>query len=179
MIEHGKGVAALVLATAVGLGLAGCGGGTQAPTPEQSKAYDKNIAPIGQVTLAGQAPAAGSAPAAPPAAAPKPAPKAAAPAPAAKPAAAQAAKGAAGGVDLAKGKAIVTKTCFACHGTGAAGAPKIGDKAAWAPRIAQGMDTLFQHATTGLRAMPPKGTCMSCSDADLRSAIAYMVQQSK
>ena len=57
--------------------------------------------------------------------------------------------------------------------------PKIGDKAAWAPRIAQGMDTLLKHATEGLRAMPPKGACMDCSEADLKAAIEYMVSQAK
>ena len=80
--------------------------------------------------------------------------------------------------DAAHGQKIVQSTCFACHGTGAAGAPKIGDKAAWAQRIAQGMQTLLQHATQGYKAMPPKGTCMSCSEQDLLDAITYMVEQS-
>lgn len=70
-------------------------------------------------------------------------------------------------------------TCFACHGTGVAGAPKVGDAAAWAPRIAQGMDTLLTHATNGLNAMPPKGTCMDCSADDLKAVIEYMVSKSQ
>ncbi|RMG30271.1 MAG: cytochrome c5 family protein [Gammaproteobacteria bacterium] len=81
--------------------------------------------------------------------------------------------------DAAHGEKIVQGTCFACHGTGAAGAPKIGDRAAWAPRIAQGMEVLLQHATQGYKAMPPKGTCASCSEQDLRDAITYMVQKSR
>lgn len=106
--------------------------------------------------------------------APAPSAEAAAPAPAAAAPAGDALKG-----DAAHGQKIVQSSCFACHGTGAAGAPKIGDKAAWAPRIAQGMKTLLQHATQGFKAMPPKGTCMSCSEQDLLDAITYMVEQSK
>jgi cytochrome c5 len=68
---------------------------------------------------------------------------------------------------------------MACHATGAAGAPKVGDAAAWAPRIAQGMDTLVQHSINGLRAMPPRGTCANCSDEDLKAAVTYMVERSQ
>jgi cytochrome c5 len=96
-------------------------------------------------------------------------------APAAAPAAAAAQPAAASG----KGKEVYQASCFACHGTGAAGAPKIGDKAAWAPRIAQGMDTLLQHSINGFNAMPPKGTCFTCSDADLQAAVEYMTGESK
>lgn len=77
------------------------------------------------------------------------------------------------------GQDIYQSTCFACHGTGAAGAPKLGDTAAWAPRISQGMDTLLNNAVNGLRAMPPRGTCGSCSDDDLKAAVEYMVENSK
>lgn len=83
----------------------------------------------------------------------------------------------ASGLDLEHGKQIVQSSCFACHGTGAAGAPKIGDKAAWAPRIAQGRETLLTHSIQGLRSMPPRGACMSCSDDDLKAAIDYMISQ--
>jgi cytochrome c5 len=83
----------------------------------------------------------------------------------------------ASGLDLEQGKQIVQSSCFACHGTGAAGAPKIGDKAAWAPRIAQGRETLLTHSIQGLRAMPPRGACMTCSDDDLKAAIDYMISQ--
>ncbi len=77
------------------------------------------------------------------------------------------------------GKDIYQSTCFACHGTGAAGAPKLGDAAAWGPRISQGMDTLLKNAINGLRAMPPRGTCGNCSDSDLKAAVQYMVDNSK
>ena len=71
------------------------------------------------------------------------------------------------------------KYCHICHESGLAGAPKFGDKSDWAPRIAEGMDTLFEHALKGYKAMPPKGTCMDCSDEDLKKAIEYMISHSK
>lgn len=67
--------------------------------------------------------------------------------------------------------------CKACHATGVAGAPKLGDKDAWAPRIYKGDDAMFSTVIKGLNAMPPKGACMSCSDDDLRAAMEYMVSQ--
>jgi len=84
-----------------------------------------------------------------------------------------------GQVMAADGQAIYQKSCQACHAAGVAGAPKLGDKEAWAPRIAQGMDVLVVNATNGKNAMPPKGTCMDCSEEDLKAAIEYMVGQSK
>jgi len=89
---------------------------------------------------------------------------------------AAAAKPAAGAAD---GKQVFDSTCTACHSTGVAGAPKLGDKAAWAPRIKQGMDTLLQSALKGKGAMPPKGGNASLSDADVRAAIEFMVSQAK
>ncbi|RMG28121.1 MAG: cytochrome c5 family protein [Gammaproteobacteria bacterium] len=80
---------------------------------------------------------------------------------------------------LYAGEKIFKTKCFVCHGTGAAGAPKVGDKKAWAPRIAKGIDTLLKHAKNGYNAMPPKGTCMECSDEDLKSTIEYMISKSK
>lgn len=77
------------------------------------------------------------------------------------------------------GEDVYKSSCTACHDTGAAGAPKKGDKAAWKPRIAQGADTLHNHAITGIRGMPPKGTCMTCSDDDIKAAVDYMVSASK
>ncbi|HEX2826528.1 MAG TPA: c-type cytochrome [Burkholderiales bacterium] len=107
------------------------------------------------------------------------APAAAAPAPAAAgaPPSAPAAGAAAGGSD--KGKAIFDANCAACHGTGVAGAPKLGDKAAWAPRLKQGLDTLHEHALKGKGAMPPKGGNMSLSDADVMAAVDYLASQGK
>ncbi|MBV1871349.1 MAG: c-type cytochrome [Gammaproteobacteria bacterium] len=66
------------------------------------------------------------------------------------------------------------QTCFACHGTGAAGAPKMGDKAAWAPRTAQGMATMLASVKNGKNAMPPGGLCMDCSDDDYKALINFM-----
>jgi cytochrome c5 len=95
----------------------------------------------------------------------------------AAPAPAGAAKPAAGAA--ADGKKIYESTCTACHASGVANAPKLGDKAAWAPRIKQGMDTLLQSALKGKGAMPPKGGNTSLSDADVRAAIEFMVSQAK
>jgi len=78
---------------------------------------------------------------------------------------------------IASGEEIYTNTCANCHAAGIAGAPKLGDKEAWAPRIAKGNDALFESVKNGLNVMPPKGTCMSCSDEELRSAMEYMVSQ--
>ena len=83
-----------------------------------------------------------------------------------------------------KGQEIYQQACFACHGTGAAGAPKLGDKANWAPRIKKGMATLDKHAIEGFSSkpgsmMPPKGGRTDIADADIKAAVAYMVSQSK
>ena len=80
---------------------------------------------------------------------------------------------------MSDGAAIYNKTCSVCHAAGVAGAPKLGDKAAWAPRISQGVDAMVSTVSTGKGAMPPKGTCMDCSDADLKSAVEYMISQSQ
>ncbi len=83
----------------------------------------------------------------------------------------------------ADGQKTYQTACFACHGTGAAGAPKVGDKAAWAPRIAKGIETLDKHALHGFKGkkgvMPAKGGRSDMSDADIKAAVAYMVSQSK
>jgi cytochrome c5 len=76
------------------------------------------------------------------------------------------------------GEALFKQTCVTCHGTGLAGAPKFGDKAAWAPRIAQGVPTLVQHAIQGKNAMPPRGGS-SASDAEVQAAVQYMVNAAK
>lgn len=82
-------------------------------------------------------------------------------------------------VQAADAEGIYNTKCMACHATGAAGAPKLGDKEAWAPRIATGMDALLASATNGKNAMPPKGTCMDCSEDDLKAVIEYMTSKSQ
>ncbi len=83
----------------------------------------------------------------------------------------------------ADGQKTFQAACFACHGTGAAGAPKVGDKAAWGPRIAKGIATLEKHALHGFKGdkgvMPAKGGRADLSDADVKAAVAYMVSQAK
>jgi cytochrome c5 len=79
---------------------------------------------------------------------------------------------------LQSGQAVFTAVCSACHATGAAGAPKAGDSAAWGPRIAQGYDTLVQHALQGIRAMPAKGGNPDLDDVEVARAVVYMANQS-
>ena len=76
------------------------------------------------------------------------------------------------------GKATYDTSCFACHGTGAAGAPILGNKDAWAPRLGQGIDTLYSHAINGFKGMPPKGGAASLSDEQIKAVVDYMVGQS-
>jgi len=117
-----------------------------------------------------QAGSTNSAPTAPSAAAAPSATAATAPAPTAAPATAAA--------DSNAGKALYSATCVACHGAGIAGAPKFGDKAGWAPRIAQGSNVLYEHALKGFQGkagvMPPKGGS-NAPDSDVKSAVDYMV----
>jgi cytochrome c5 len=77
------------------------------------------------------------------------------------------------------GDAVYNAACLACHATGAANAPIVGDKAVWAPRIGQGMATLVKHSIEGFKAMPPKGMCMTCSDDEIKAAVEYMVGKSR
>jgi cytochrome c5 len=144
-------------------------GGNPSITDEEiANAINHMLAEVGLEAAGG---ASAPAPAAEPAAA-EPAPAAAAEAPADAPASE-------GGIDLAKGQQIYQSACFACHATGAAGAPKLGDKAAWAPRIAQGSEALLNSSINGKGAMPPKGGRVDLSDADITAAVAYMVSESK
>src|SRR5258706_2074332 len=85
------------------------------------------------------------------------------------------AKGAAGGA----GKSTYDAVCHVCHGAGVAGAPKFGDKAAWAPRIKEGVAQLHANAIKGKAAMPPNGGDPSLSDADVSAAVDYMVSAAK
>lgn len=113
------------------------------------------IAPVARVAVAGQDNSA----LAPPAAAPT-----------------------AAAVDL-PGDQVYQQVCTACHGAGVAGAPKTGDKAAWAPRIAQGMDLLHKHSLEGFQGkagyMPPKGGRTDLSDQSVMNAVDYLISQAK
>lgn len=115
----------------------------------------------------------------------KDAPTAAAPAAASAPAAAPAAPAPVAAADQAHEKAekIYKGTCIMCHKTGVSGAPIVGNKDDWAPRIAQGEATLHKHAIEGYSGqkgmMPAKGGNPSLSDDDIKAAIGYMVAQSK
>ena len=77
------------------------------------------------------------------------------------------------------GKKVYDSACFACHASGVAGSPKLGDKAAWAPRIATGMEALYTTSLKGKGAMPPKGGNMALADDKVKAAVDYMVSQSK
>jgi cytochrome c5 len=79
---------------------------------------------------------------------------------------------------LQTGQAVYTAVCVACHGSGAAGAPKEGDSGAWHARIAQGYDTLLQHAIQGIRLMPAKGGNPDLDDIEVARAMVYMTNQS-
>ena len=84
--------------------------------------------------------------------------------------------------DAASGKGTYTRNCAACHGNGAAGAPKLGDSASWAPRIAQGVAVMARHAIDGYRGkdgyMPAKGGFNSLTNTDVTAAVAYMAGES-
>jgi len=77
------------------------------------------------------------------------------------------------------GKSTFDGVCTACHATGVAGAPKLGDKAAWAPRLKAGKDALYNTALHGKGTMPPKGGNPALSDADVKAAVDYMVDRAK
>lgn len=78
---------------------------------------------------------------------------------------------------LLAGDAVYTANCAACHTSGAAGAPKLGDASGWAARIAQGYDTLVKHAVEGIRAMPAKGGNPDLDDVEVARAVVYMANQ--
>lgn len=66
------------------------------------------------------------------------------------------------------------KSCVVCHEQGVAGAPKVGDTAAWGPRLEKGMDVLLGSVKNGLNAMPPMGMCFDCSEDDYMELIKFM-----
>ena len=127
--------------------------------PKAIAELDKRLSPIGQVATDAPAETA-AAPAVQVAMAPAPA--------------------AAAKID---GKATYEQGCVACHGAGIAGAPKLGDKAAWAPRIKQGLGVLHDHALKGYTGkagmMPAKGGRMDFSDEQVKAAVDHMVAAGK
>lgn len=129
-----------------------------ASEPVMTAATASRIEPIGKVAIAGQDNSALEPPA-----------------PAAKAEATAAAE--------MSGEQVFNTACLACHGAGVAGAPKLGDKAAWAPRIAQGIDTLHKHALQGFQGkagmMPAKGGRVDLSDQSVMNGVDYMVAGSK
>lgn len=148
-------------------------------------AVNARIAPVGQLAVASSAQAASQANAASmsnTAAAASTTTATAASQPAAGGATASAAAGATTVASVVVGKKLYESTCIACHGMGVAGAPKVGDKAAWEPIIAQGVSVLYDRAIHGFMGkhgmMPPKGGS-TASDADVKAAVDYMVAQSK
>jgi cytochrome c5 len=118
--------------------------------PLHLKEVQANIAPFARVAIAGKDNSALAVVTAPPAAADVP----------------------------TTGEQAFTKVCSACHSTGVNGAPKIGDHAAWAPRIAQGKDTLYKDAIAGKGNMPPKGGT-TWPDATIRMTVDYMLSLNK
>ncbi len=87
------------------------------------------------------------------------------------------------GGDVTKGEAIYKKACFVCHKAGVANAPKLGDKANWAPRLKQGEAVLVKHAIKGFKGkngfMPAKGGRADLSDQDVTNAVAFMISKGK
>jgi len=85
----------------------------------------------------------------------------------------------AAGSAIADGKAVYDKACAACHATGVANAPKLGDKGAWGARAGAGVDALVATVVKGKGAMPPKAGNAGLSDGDIRSAVEYMLAAAK
>ncbi|BFM19177.1 c-type cytochrome [Gilvimarinus japonicus] len=77
------------------------------------------------------------------------------------------------------GQQVYDTACHTCHAAGVAGAPKFGDAAAWAERIAKGADTLHEHALKGFNGMPAMGLCATCSDTEVMAAVDYMMENSQ
>ncbi len=125
--------------------------------PEYKAAVEERIRPVGQVLLPGDdIPAAAAIETAP---APEPV------------------------AEVLTGPQVYNQACLACHGPGIGGAPVLGDVAVWTPRIAQGLDTLVDHAINGftgeLGYMPPKGGRLDLSDDEVIAAVEYMIEESQ
>jgi cytochrome c5 len=157
----------IILLAQLAIGAYGSRDAKDDPTMRADRVAER-IAPDAKLAIDPNAPVAPPAPAAPA--------NVAAVAPVAVPPPAAAAPGAAG---ADAGKKTFDAVCTACHTAGVAGAPKFGDKAAWAPRIKKGIDALHNSALHGLNAMPAKGGNPALSDADVKAAVDYMVAAAK
>ncbi len=167
-----------LLTLAAFISLTGLSAAVQAQA--DNEAILNNIRPVGQVCLVGQAcnPAAAATQTAAEAA-----PRAvtvpvasvevvAAAAPAAVAVVAAPVVAAAPAFDAA---AAYQMSCFACHSTGVAGAPKTGDKTAWDQKMAKGIDAVVANTMNGINAMPAKGMCMTCTEDNMRTLIQFML----
>lgn len=110
-------------------------------------------------------------------AAPEVAPAVVVVAPAPAPAAAAPVLAAASAADLAIGEKVYTASCVSCHGAAVLGAPKLGDKPSWTPRIAKGIDVLYKSSMEGVKMMPPRGGNAALKDEELKAAVDYMVSK--
>nr|WP_269468600.1 c-type cytochrome [Alteromonas sp. ASW11-130] len=90
---------------------------------------------------------------------------------------AEAQTAAAGGGGAKSGEDVYNQSCMACHGAGVLGAPKLHVAADWEPRLAErGLDGIWENALNGINAMPPRGTCATCSDDEIKAAIEFMIE---
>ncbi len=138
-----------------------------------AEAIEARLQPVGRLEV--QGPGTSPAAAAPGAAAASPAASSAATTAATAPADGSPAPAAAvQAAASAEGEKIYRASCALCHDAGIAGAPKFGDKAAWGPRIEQGLDVLKKNATQGIRTMPARGGNASLSDAQVHAAVEYL-----
>lgn len=180
--------AATFLIVASAASLLACGKSEDVPAPasqpavvETPQATPEPVAPVVDSPQTEAAPAMADAAPATTAVASTPAAAPSEAAPAAKPAAPATTASAATtpASDLTHGQQIYRQACAFCHDKSVAGAPKIGDAAAWNPRLAQGMETLYGVALRGKGAMPAKGGNPSLADADVKAAVDYLVAQSR
>ncbi len=83
----------------------------------------------------------------------------------------------AGGAGGSRDAETVYQTfCMACHATGVSESPVLGNVEQWAPRLEKGIDVLYENAINGLNVMPPRGTCVDCSDDEIRATVDYMLE---
>lgn len=145
-----------------------------------AEAVARRLMPVARIELAGAAPDAAAASAQPGSASPAEAqaPASGASASAAAPTAAPQAAATTAASAPADVPAVYTRRCASCHRSGVAGAPKLGDSGAWAPRAVTGIEALTASVIKGKGAMPPRGTARGASDAELRAAVEYMLRAS-